>query len=101
MTRPDWSWPRVKYMLKIRRDLTLSDLARAHGLSHALFSSIPRRQRPRAQAIIAAALDRKPWDIWPSRYHRRGQPIRGWKPFPTRKPSKANTPRLAQKEDSS
>ena len=49
--------------------LTLSQLSRHHGLAARTLNNAFERRYPRAERLIAQALDMNPEDIWPSRYH--------------------------------
>ena len=51
-----------------RRGLSLAMLARAHGYHPRSFSHIFTRPWPEAQRIVAEALDRSPYELWPDRY---------------------------------
>lgn len=57
---------------------TLNELAVINGMSRSSLGHAFAYQRPRCEAIIAAALGLQPWDIWPSRY-------RDQKPFGARR----------------
>ncbi len=60
-----------------RRNISLSQLAIANGYSHRSALTLALRSPyPKSEAIIAAALDLKPQDIWPSRYNTNGTPNR-------------------------
>ncbi len=47
---------------------TLRRLSAHHGYHPASLQSALHRRWPRAQALIAEAIDRDPAEIWPSRY---------------------------------
>ncbi len=57
--------------------ITMDALARRHGYSGAVVRITLRRPWPAVEAIIAQRLERKPQDIWPSRYDADGVPLRG------------------------
>lgn len=71
----DWPWWKVKGLLE-SRGKTLKDVAVENGFSRWAAIKVKRIPIPRLQALIAVALDRRPQDIWPTRYDRRGQPVR-------------------------
>lgn len=60
-----------------KRGTSLQRLARQHG--YATNSAHPALHRPwpKFERLIAEALDLKPLDIWPSRYHLDGSPRSG------------------------
>lgn len=71
----DWPWYKVKAALEAR-GLTLADIARERGYSVSSAHKVKRIFIPKMQAHIAEALDEKPEAIWPTRYDRKGTPIR-------------------------
>lgn len=60
-----------------KKGWTCRALSREHGKCHSYFSDTLSRPNPRAQAIMASVIGRKPQTIWPSRYDDAGQPKRG------------------------
>jgi Ner family transcriptional regulator len=72
----DWHKAEVKAALE-KAGWTCRALAKEHEKCHSYFSETLSRPNPRAQAIIASILGRKPQTIWPSRYDDEGQPKRG------------------------
>lgn len=68
----DWHPADVKAALH-KRGITLSSLAKAHGLSESTsFSAALVRSMPANEKRIADALCLHPKDIWPSRYNEDG-----------------------------
>jgi Ner family transcriptional regulator len=65
MTSADWHPADVKAALE-KRGLTLSRLADQYGYSH--FQRVLTTHWWAAEQIVAKALERKPEEIWPSRY---------------------------------
>jgi Ner family transcriptional regulator len=61
----DWHPADVKAALE-KRGLTLSGLADRYGYSH--FQRVLTTHWWAAEQIVAKALDKKPEEIWPSRY---------------------------------
>lgn len=86
--RKDWPWYKVKAELEAR-GFNLADISRNHGYSISAAQKVKRVSIPIMQAHIAAALGEKPQTIWPTRYHRNGQPIR-FRPWQKKRP-KDNT----------
>ena len=74
-TKPDWHPEDVKAALR-KAGHTLSGLSVEKGYSPSAVGRVLRRPAARVQAVIAAALEKKPQDIWPSRYHADGTPRR-------------------------
>ena len=66
-TRKDWKPNEVKAELT-RRSLSLRGLSRANGLHADTLRDALRRPYPKAERIIADAIDVSPHFIWPSRY---------------------------------
>lgn len=63
----DWHRADIKSALE-KRVITLRDLSRAAGLSPDSLRNVFTRHWPRAELIIAVALETTPDVIWPSRY---------------------------------
>lgn len=72
----DWHPEDIKAAVR-KTGTTMSALSRAAGLSVGAAKRALDVPWPRAEAIIAARLCLRPQDIWPSRYDRNGQPIKG------------------------
>jgi Ner family transcriptional regulator len=70
----DWHPADVLAALK-KRGQSLAGLSVAHGYHPTAAGKALKRPWPAIEAIIAAALDRAPEDIWPSRYDADGQPV--------------------------
>ncbi len=67
ITHKDWKPNEVKAELT-RRSLSLRGLSRANGLHADTLRDALRRPYPKAERIIADAIDVSPHFIWPSRY---------------------------------
>jgi Ner family transcriptional regulator len=65
----DWNPADVLAALK-KRGKTLSGLSRDHGYHATAAGKALKRPWPALEALIAAALDLAPEQIWPSRYGR-------------------------------
>lgn len=65
----------IKYQLR-RRGYTLTSLGREHGVSRHAVGLALRKPYPKMEAVIAAALDMHPAELWPERYDRQGNPNR-------------------------
>jgi len=72
----DWHPEDIKAAIR-KTGTTMSAISRAAGLSDGAAKRALDIPWPRAEAIIAARLDLRPQDIWPSRYDAAGQPLRG------------------------
>lgn len=75
-----------------KRGYNLTALAEENGLAkQSVSEAIRARSSARAEEIIAKLLDKKPCEIWPSRYRADGQRImlRRPRPAPRRQPEKA------------
>lgn len=90
----DWHREQIKAAVRMTGQ-SLSSLAGANGYESSSFYWALKRPWPAVERIIATHLGRRPQEIWPSRYDRRGVPLtsRG------RKPSAAPTPRHRQKAE--
>lgn len=90
----DWHPRDIKSELD-KANWSLRQLGFHHGYTgDSSLSEVFRRPWPRAEEIIAAAIGRKPEELWPSRYDTEGNPNRkrGRTPKrPTHIASKANT----------
>lgn len=73
-TQADWHPADVLAALK-KRGQSLAGLSVAHGYHPTAAGKALKRAWPAMEAIIAAALDLAPADIWPSRYDASSQPI--------------------------
>jgi Ner family transcriptional regulator len=73
-TPTDWHPADVLAALK-KRGQSLAGLSVAHGYHPTAAGKALKRAWPAMEAIIAAALDLAPVEIWPSRYDASGQPI--------------------------
>ncbi len=72
----DWHPADIKAALE-KAGWTLRQLSIAHGYSPDMLKNVLREARPRAEAILAAAIGVAPQVIWPSRYHVDGTPRSG------------------------
>lgn len=72
----DWHPEDIKAAVR-KTGTTLSALSRAAGLSDGAAKRALETPWPRAEAIIAHCIGRRPQDIWPSRYDRNGAPLKG------------------------
>jgi Ner family transcriptional regulator len=90
----DWHPAQVVAGLRMR-GWSLAQLADANGYTHrSTLTQALRKPYPRAEKIIAGALDLKPEQIWPSRYNKDGTSNRtsGAKPMrPAHLPGKGST----------
>lgn len=82
----DWHPEDVKAAVR-KTGSSLTALALANGLSESALRRALLTPWPRAQAIIAKHLGRKPQAIWPSRYDARGVPLSGISTIGRRNPS--------------
>jgi Ner family transcriptional regulator len=73
---PDWHREDIKAAVR-KTGITLEGLCAAHGLDRTAINRTLRVSWPRVEAIIAARLGLRPWQIWPSRYDESGNPLRG------------------------
>ncbi|MCE0845274.1 helix-turn-helix domain-containing protein [Buttiauxella sp. A2-C1_F] len=65
------NWHRADIVAALhKRGLSLSALSRQHGLASRTLSNAFERHYPRAEKIIADALETTPEFIWPDRYIR-------------------------------
>ena len=78
----DWHRADIKAALE-KAGWSLRSLGKEYGYSPGSLKLALRKPWPKAEAIIAAAIGVKPWEIWPSRYHN-GKPNRPMDP-PRRK----------------
>lgn len=60
-----------------KRGTSLQRLSRQNNYSRSALCMVLRRPWPKAERIIAEALDVPPEQIWPSRYHPDGSPRSG------------------------
>lgn len=74
--REDWHKADIVASLW-KRGTSLERLAREHGYGPNSISGALHRPYPKAERIIAEALDTTPQAIWPSRYHPDGAPRSG------------------------
>lgn len=65
--RQDWTRLKIKGALMLR-GLTLKSISIAAGYHHSAGSKACKQPWPQVEKVIAAAIDEKPEDIWPSRY---------------------------------
>lgn len=63
----DWHRADIKSALE-KKGKSMRDLSREAGLSPDSLRNVFSRHWPKAEAIIATALETKPEIIWPSRY---------------------------------
>jgi len=69
---------RLRGLLKFTlsaQGLTISDLARVYGITGSSLCNAFYVPFPKAERIIADALNLQPWDLWPERYEN-GKPNR-------------------------
>lgn len=63
-------WHRADILAAIKKkDTSLAALSRAEGLSASTLANALTRPWPKGEILIAKAIDKEPWEIWPSRYH--------------------------------
>lgn len=63
------NWHRADIVAALhKRGLTLASLSRSHGLAPRTLNNALERHYPRAERIIAGALDTTPETLWPERY---------------------------------
>ena len=63
------NWHRADIVAALnKRGLSLSALSRQHGLASRTLNNAFERHYPRAEKIIAEALNTTPETIWPERY---------------------------------
>lgn len=72
----DWHPEDVKAAIR-KTGVTLTALAKRHGLTGSAVRMTLIRPWPRVEAIVASHLGCRAQDIWPSRYDASGQPLRG------------------------
>jgi Ner family transcriptional regulator len=63
-------WPAILAEVH-RRGMTLGHLADMHGIPRGSMNRIKAQAHYRSQEVIAAFIDRKPEELWPSRYPKR------------------------------
>lgn len=63
----DWHPADIKAAL-IKKGWTVTGLSKASGMARTTLSNVFMRPYPRAERIVAKALDLEPSQIWPSRY---------------------------------
>ncbi|MDI4666732.1 helix-turn-helix domain-containing protein [Xanthobacter autotrophicus] len=90
----DWHREQIKAAVRMN-GTTLSALAKQAGYEPSSFYWALRRPWPAIEQIIAIHLGRRPQDIWPSRYDRRGIPHAGRR----QKPSAHTAERHRQKAE--
>lgn len=73
--REDWHPAQVIAELRMRAGLTLSQLAKRHGVERQNMSRAIRLGSPINEKRIADALGLHPMAIWPTRYHADGRAI--------------------------
>ncbi len=62
-------WHRADIVAALhKRGVTLSQLSRDQGLAARTLNNAFERHYPRAEGLIARALEMEPEEIWPSRY---------------------------------
>jgi len=67
-------WEAIKAEIH-RRHSSVSELARDCGVSVSVFSQVKKKHNKRAEAAIAAFIERTPQELWPERYHKRPRVI--------------------------
>ena len=75
--RQDWPWYRVKAAVEAKNK-TLSAVAIANGLSPSAVHKVKQIPIPRVQKILAEVIGHSPQAVWPTRYDRRGKPVRSY-----------------------
>ena len=73
--RSDWHPEDVKAEIR-KTGVTLSALSSRLGYCDAAVRIMLKRPWPKLEALVAKHLDRKPFDIWPSRYNAHGVPLK-------------------------
>ncbi|MBJ8674984.1 helix-turn-helix domain-containing protein [Citrobacter freundii] len=62
-------WHRADIVAELRkRGISLAQLSREQGLASRTLNNAFERHYPKAESIIAKALDKVPEQLWPSRY---------------------------------
>lgn len=75
-SRNPGDWHRADVVAELRKKgYSLRALSRKHGYQPTVLSYALSKPWPKAEKIIAAALGKKPYEIWPSRYSN-GKPNR-------------------------
>jgi Ner family transcriptional regulator len=77
---PGEDWHRADIVAALRKTearWTLSRLSIHHGYIRTALGNCLRWTWPHGQRLIAEAIGVEPWEIWPSRYDKNGQPISG------------------------
>jgi Ner family transcriptional regulator len=77
--RTDWHPADIQAALK-KRGLSLSGLSVANGYHATAAGKALKQAWPALEALIAEAIELRPEQIWPSRYHC-GQPVRSRKNY--------------------
>ena len=72
---PDMDREDIKAAIR-KTGITLHELSVGHGYSSNAVGCALMRPWPAVQQIIAQHIDRRPQDIWPSRYDKSGAPRR-------------------------
>lgn len=71
----DWHAEQIKAAVRMR-GTTLSALSERNGYEASSIYKALTRQWPALERVIAQFLDKRPQDIWPSRYDAAGNPVR-------------------------
>ena len=76
MAAGDWSRGKIRYELEKAGVIELYELDRTNGFPLGTCSNTIAEPHRRAEEIIAAAVDREPREIWPSRFDADGNRLR-------------------------
>ena len=81
INKPSKGWHRADIKAALEKvGWSLSSLSEAHGYNRSTCQKALSDSYPAAERIIAAALGKQPWEIWPDRYNNYGQPIQPGNP---------------------
>lgn len=72
----DWHPADIKAALAKAGGYTFARIAREHGYASNAPNSVLHKPWSHMEQIVADIIGVRPADIWPSRYDRRGQPLR-------------------------
>lgn len=73
MAKTPLDWAEIRAEIT-RRGATFDSLAKDNGVSRSLLTHTKTRPNRRAEAIIAAFIDREPAELWPERYQKPERP---------------------------
>ncbi|WP_084631172.1 helix-turn-helix domain-containing protein [Ferrimonas senticii] len=67
----DWHPADIRAALE-KNGTNMAEIARANGIAPPTIRAVQNRKYERGQQLIAAALNKDPREIWPSRYRKEG-----------------------------